>query len=742
MQRQIIVSIALLCATVSATTSSAQGALDPVASLRGIRAARGSNAKIQSRLLAPRTAAPSAGGLVAAPPPLAADGSLHVYLDCSPLGANELSKLWQAGARIERIHMARGLVQAWVDPSALQALAGFSWVRAIRSVDRAVARTGSITTQGDAASRADVLRARGVDGAGVIVGVISDGIDSLAAAQATGDLRDVVVPNDQRCQRGAGDEGTALLEIVHDVAPGAKLLFSGPSTSLDMVDAVQCLADAGANVIVDDLGFFGEPYFEDGPVADAVSAAVSAGVSYHSSAGNEAQEHVEEDFFPAPGSNGAIHDWAAGANDRFNGVVVPAGGTLTCILQWNDPFGAAADDYDLALFDANLRLVAASTDRQIGAQDPIEIVQVVNQTNTNQLANVLVTRFAGAPRRLELFCLGASAMEHGSAAGSIFGHAALSSVVAVGAVDVHDPGLDTVEAFSSHGPSRIDFPTPELRAKPDLVAFDGVAISNAGGFPFCPPFCAFFGTSAAAPHSAGVAALLLDQDPTLTPAEVQAALTGGAVDIGALGFDEASGFGRLDAVVAASTLTVSTTTSTTTSTTRPTTTSTSSTTSSTTTISTSSSTTTTRAPTTTTTSSTTTTVPTTSTTSSTTTTRPTTTSTSSTTTSSTTTTSLAVTNTPPTVSIDDLPDIVKRRDLGSGRLLTLHITVSEPATITLDILNGRGTFLRRTTVTGTSAGSFAAQISLRHLRGKLTLRVTATDVDGASSAAAQQFRAQ
>src|SRR5262249_21113371 len=161
-----------------------------------------------------------------------------------------------------------------------------------RSVDRAVVRTGSITTQGDAASRADVLRTRGVDGTGVVVGVISDGIDSLAEAQATGDLRDIVVPNDSRCQRGAGDEGTALLEIVHDAAPGGKLLFRGPSPSLDMVDAVQCLVGAGANVIVDDLGFFGEPYFEDGPVADAVSAAVTAGVSYHSSAGNEAQEHV------------------------------------------------------------------------------------------------------------------------------------------------------------------------------------------------------------------------------------------------------------------------------------------------------------------------------------------------------------------------------------------------------------------------------------------------------------------
>jgi hypothetical protein len=152
----------------------------------------------------------------------------------------------------------------------------------------------------------------------------------------------------------------------------------------------------------------------------------------------------------------------------------------------------------------------------------------------------------------------------------------------------------------------------------------------------------------------------------------------------------------------------SSSTSTTTSTTRPTTTSTSSTTSSTTT-----------------------TVPTTSTTSSTTTTRPT-----------TTTTSPVVANTPPTVSIDDLPDKVKRKDLESGRLLTLHITVSEPATITLEILNGRGTSLRQTTLTRTSAGAFEAQISLRHLRGKLTLRVTATDVEGASSVVEQQFRAQ
>jgi hypothetical protein len=119
-----------------------------------------------------------------------------------------------------------------------------------------------------------------------------------------------------------------------------------------------------------------------------------------------------------------------------------------------------------------------------------------------------------------------------------------------------------------------------------------------------------------------------------------------------------------------------------------------------------------------------------------------TTTTSSTTTSSTTTTSLVVTNTPPTVSIDDLPNKVKRKDLASGRLLTLHLSVSEPATITLDILNKRGTSLRRTTLNRTTAGSFETPISLRHVRGQLTLRVTATDADGASTVVEEEFRAQ
>jgi len=152
---------------------------------------------------------------------------------------------------------------------------------------------------------------------------------------------------------------------------------------------------------------------------------------------------------------------------------------------------------------------------------------------------------------LEMFCLGGASQEYEVPQGSIFGHPAVPEVVAVGAMDVLDPGLNDVEDFSSRGPARVTFPSSRVRPKPDLVAFDGVSISNAGGFPLCPPYCDFFGTSAAAPHSAAVAALLLSKNGLLFPADVRTALTQSAVDIGPAGFDDVSGFGRIKAEAAA-----------------------------------------------------------------------------------------------------------------------------------------------------------------------------------------------
>ena len=492
---------------------------------------------------------PLAGPLVPADPPRSPDGKLQVYVDCSPLGAEQVDALERTGLAVDGVDSDRGRVRGSIDAALLDRVAEFSWVHAVRPVDRAVVRAGSVTTEGDAAAQADLVRSPGLDGSGVIVGVISDGVDHARDAQQSGDLPAVAVPGGG-CRPGSGDEGTALLEIVHDVAPGAQLLFAGPSDSFEMVQAVQCLTAAGADVIVDDLGFFGEPYFQDGPVAAAVRTAVREGVSYHTSAGNEAQQHLEQDFVATP--NSTLHDFAGGAGDNTETLVVPPGGTVTCILQWNDPFGGSANDYDLFLLDQNLSLVAQSIDPQTGSQDPIEVVAASNRSNSAAIAHILIDRFGQSqPRRLELFCLGASALEHVTPGGSIFGHAALQQVVTVAAIDAADPGLDRVEPFSSRGPARVDFPARIDRAKPDLAGFDGVSISNAGGFPACPPFCAFFGTSAASPHTAGVAALLLEKDPSLTPAAVQSKLRAGAADIGPVGFDDANGFGRLDALGAA-----------------------------------------------------------------------------------------------------------------------------------------------------------------------------------------------
>jgi subtilisin family serine protease len=474
---------------------------------------------------------------------------LAVYVRVDSASPAELEKLEAMGMRVEVVHHDSRRVQGALRPEVVDRLVKLPFVRSVGCIDPPVVRAGIATTEGDAGSRADLVRAQGLDGAGVVVGVISDGIDSLNAAQRTGDLPSVSVPGDPRCRRGSGDEGTATLEIVHDVAPGARLLFAGPGSSLEMIDAVDCLVAAGADVIVDDLAFLGEPFFQDGPVAAAVRAAVQARVSYHSSAGNEADVHLEQDYRQSPSTT--FHDFFGGPVDNTDSIIVAPFSAATCSLQWNDPFGGSANDYDLYILDESLAVIAQSTGAQTGTQDPVEVAGVANPSPSFRTAKVVIDKVSGATRRLKLVCAGAGAMEYVTPSGSVFGHPALPEVVAVGAVDAGDPGHDDVESYSARGPSHVYFPRSETRNKPDLVALDGVSISNAGGFPRCPPSCRFFGTSASAPHSAGVAALLLEKNPFLRPAGIQQALWAGAVDLGPPGRDDASGFGRLDAFAAA-----------------------------------------------------------------------------------------------------------------------------------------------------------------------------------------------
>jgi subtilisin family serine protease len=424
----------------------------------------------------------------------------------------------------------------------------------IRPVAPPVTAIGSVQSAGDAGLRAELVRAAGFTGAGVPLGLISDGITSAEMFRGSGDLPAVTVPPDPRCSSFEGDEGTAMLEIVHDVAPGAGPLFfaSFGQSGVFMAEAVRCLADAGARVIVDDVTFGDEPFYQDGPLAIAAREVVQRGVSYHTSAGNRRQEFLETPLAPAffGPPLGVIHDFdPAGGGDPANEVVVGAGGGATCVIQWDEPFGQAATDLDLVVVQGSADNVVAKSDNpQDGTQDPVELVSINNPTDTDQTVSLVVQLFSGDPnRRLRMMCFRSVQMEHVSFEGAIYGQQAVREVVAVGAIDASDDGHDTIEAISSPGPATILFPAPETREKPDVSSFDGVetAVGQAGLFPN-----PFFGTSAAAPHTGAVAALMLSKNPTLSPAQVQQIMMATAVDIEAPGFDRLAGAGRVDALAA------------------------------------------------------------------------------------------------------------------------------------------------------------------------------------------------
>lgn len=490
------------------------------------------------RLVAPDGAGATRTTLMPGPTPWRRARSNHVVVRGTDL---DVGALRRAGLRVDRSAGER--VEGWVEVDRLRDVAGVAGVTAVRPVDLGRLRVGSVTSAGDVASRADLVRGLGFDGTGIRVGVISDGIDGAQTVQATGDLPPIVVPSGAGCSVGEGSEGTAILEIVHDLAPGASLFFSaGLSSTLAFIDSVRCLTAAGAQVIVDDIGFYGEPFFEDGPVALAVREAVRAGVSFHSAAGNQARAHYEGAFRASP--NSRYHDFRGGPVDNVDVVLVPAGGTVTCVLQWDDPFGASGNDYDLLLLDGNQEIIDAGDTAQRGTGDPIEVVSASNPSTVTQTAGLAIQRQRGNARTLKIFCIDdVASVEYLTPSGSIFGHPAVAEAVTVGAINVADPGLDAIEPFSARGPARVVFPQTIARPKPDLAAFDGVATATPG-------FTPFFGTSAAAPHTAAVAALLLQKNPFLTPGDIQLALRTSALDIGAPGFDESAGAGRLDALAA------------------------------------------------------------------------------------------------------------------------------------------------------------------------------------------------
>src|SRR5204862_5899138 len=114
----------------------------------------------------------------------------------------------------------------------------------------------------------NLVRQAGFDGSAVKVGVMSDSTFDLSLSQASGDLPTGV---DRYRELMGDDEGRAMMEIVYDIAPGAGLAMGSASFGESLfAQGIRELAAAGCQIIVDDIGYPDEPYFQAGLLAQAL----------------------------------------------------------------------------------------------------------------------------------------------------------------------------------------------------------------------------------------------------------------------------------------------------------------------------------------------------------------------------------------------------------------------------------------------------------------------------------------
>jgi subtilisin family serine protease len=490
---------------------------------------------------------------------------LQVYIELNELGQEILEQLKTSGVTIEIVESIRKLLQARIPLDRLEQVSRFPFVKFIRLPDHGYPnRQGSVGTEGDAVIRADAVRQNlGVTGAGIRVGVITDGISGLSQSMASGDLPAggaVSLSFRADGNLNAGAEGTALLEIVHDIAPGAQLFFANFGTSLEFIQAVDWLADeaggpnprrgtpGGVDIIVQDVVFFNNgPYDGSCPVSQALTTAVAREVAVFSAVGNRADIHYQGLFTDTDGDTIHEFDVSLGrprvdvAGETLD-VTLQPGETITIFLQWNDPFGASGNNYDLCVGPSTPPI--CSTVVQDGDDDPTELLLVRNGGPTPITIEVVISNFEGraAPRDLEVFILfsnGGTMDEFVVPESSVPNAADAVGAISVGAVNWRTP--ETIEPFSSRGP------TNDGRLKPELVAPDEVSVTGAGGFP-----TPFFGTSASVPHVGAVAALVLSANPTLTPAQLAARMMAASVPLGTPTPNNTFGSGLVDALTALS----------------------------------------------------------------------------------------------------------------------------------------------------------------------------------------------
>ncbi|NYD67411.1 S8 family serine peptidase [Agromyces atrinae] len=478
----------------------------------------------------------------------------------------------------------------------------------------------------DAAIPLNVVKARsdfGVDGGGVTVGIISNSFALKGGPEAgkaawdadvrngllpgpgnpCGYLEPVIVHDLPTTVAGQDDEGRGMAQLVHAMAPGAKLAFAtGITDETAMRAAIDQLIADGADIIVDDVLFPTEPYFQESLLTQKIDRLVDAGLVYLTAAGNFNQvAEVDGEVRPigswmsaeyrpidcpdgiaaASGLEGAVDcmdfdpSEAEAYSNAFTVIGVPDGDDLQVevLAQWALPYGTEFGDFSLVVTDPagtpvevselqlgfpGLGVVISGASTEPTAYD-FFIVRAKDRTDARPAVRISSVE-NGLPAVFH-------SLEYDTTQGddvvgpTVNGHNGARKAITVAAAPFTEPtGL---EYFSSLGPvytglppigSETVLPFAELEtySKPDILSLDGERNSVLSA----PPGSSggvyqFFGTSAASPTAAGVVALGLQAHPGLTPDEVKAALFGSAIPRGATyvghSAENTTGAGLIDA---------------------------------------------------------------------------------------------------------------------------------------------------------------------------------------------------
>ena len=325
-----------------------------------------------------------------------------------------LARIVELGGRVVSSSSRFGSIHAFLPLAALEILGKDEAVKRIREAHKPMLNKVN-TSEGDISHRAASARSMyGVSGTGIKIGVISDSVRYLDQIQSSGDLPSnvTVLPGlsgilDDEWDSG---EGTAMLEIVHDLCPGAALYFAtAGETEAEMAENIIALKNAGCDIIVDDICFRTESAFQDGIISSAVKDVYDSGKIYVTCAANKGNYDSgysgvwEGDFNPASQT-------VTLGGVEYEQHVFPDGSTGNLInywtannvytLQWSDSLGSSGNDYELAVYDYDTGTwLQISGEEQNGDDDPYDWCLITSTMAAYKGLGLRVLKKKGAANR-------------------------------------------------------------------------------------------------------------------------------------------------------------------------------------------------------------------------------------------------------------------------------------------------------------------------------------------------------